>query len=50
MPSGFYVCEVCKQEGKEFSVPADEFGAQFMKTHLWDEHKIQAPNTIRRNL
>lgn len=43
-------CNLCKDEGKEFSVPADEFGVVFMRDHLKDKHGVRPPNTIRREL
>lgn len=45
-----YVCNLCKDAGKDFSVPADEFGVVFMRDHLKDEHGVRPPNTIRREL
>lgn len=39
-------CEVCRREGKEFSVPysgttgADAISIELMKAHLHDEHGI----------
>lgn len=40
MKQKLYICNRCKDEGIEFSVPADEFGVEFMKAHLWEKHKL----------
>lgn len=50
MPPKVYVCNLCKDEGNDYSVPADEFGVAFMKEHLWEKHGVRPPNTIRREL
>lgn len=41
--SGVYICNKCaetKPPGERFKVPADRFGVEIMKAHLWEEHKI----------
>lgn len=40
MKQRLYVCNRCKDEGKEFQVPADFIGVELMKSHLWDEHRL----------
>lgn len=49
--AGIWVCNTCKDQGKDYSVPAgDEIGVILMRAHLKDEHGIRPPNTIRREL
>lgn len=33
-----YSCNLCKEAGKEFKVPADPIGAAIMRQHLKEEH------------
>lgn len=33
-----YSCNLCKADGKEFKVPADEIGVELMKAHLNEKH------------
>lgn len=37
-----YVCEACRDDGKEFKVPVDEIGAVVMEQHLKSEHGVVA--------
>lgn len=51
MGQKIWVCNTCKDAGKEFKVPAgDAIGVMIMKDHLKEEHGIRPPNTIRREL
>lgn len=38
---GMYVCELCKKQGKETKIPADEVGAALMESHLKAEHGVR---------
>lgn len=33
-----YSCNLCKEQGEDFTAPADEIGAALMKQHLKSEH------------
>lgn len=48
MKQKLYVCNRCKDEGKDFSVPADEFGVEFMKMHLWEKHQLNVDHRRAR--
>lgn len=48
MKQRLYVCNRCKDAGKDFSVPADEIGVELMKAHLWDEHKLNVDHRQAR--
>jgi len=44
MPSGLFVCELCRTAGKpDFKTPYDEIGAALMEQHLRSEHHLTAP-------
>jgi hypothetical protein len=33
-----YVCNLCAENGKHFTAPADQIGAELMKAHLQESH------------
>lgn len=33
-----YSCQICKKEGRDFSVAADQYGVAMMREHLRDKH------------
>jgi hypothetical protein len=35
-----YVCEACREVGKDMKIPADEVGAALMQQHLQSEHDV----------
>lgn len=44
-------CNLCKAEGKEFSVPAgDPISTTIMNEHLKEKHHVTYPMTLRREL
>lgn len=50
MSEKLFICNLCKDEGKNFQVQNDEFGARFIEEHLREVHGVRPPNTIRREL
>ena len=36
-----YSCNLCKKDGKETKIPADEVGVELMKAHLETEHDVK---------
>lgn len=50
MKQRLYVCNRCKDEGKDFSVPADFIGVELMKAHLWDEHQLNVDHRKARRV
>lgn len=40
---GKLICRKCTEEkppGERFKVPANDFGEEQMKVHLWNEHRL----------
>lgn len=40
VPSGFFVCELCRQDGHDVRMPNDPIGAALMQQHLNIEHDV----------